>query len=118
VVNVVNSYKLIEVTVDGKNSIIPIDTKEAWNVFEFEFEGETYKVNEGDIVRFITELGEPKQGNLIKISGKKEKTNLQIVPTGYEHKEIWSVLSIKEGTLKILSAEGENEDEDDTEDNE
>jgi len=115
-VNVVNGYKLIEVMIDGKVRVIPIDTKEAWNVFEFEFEGKTYKVNEGDIIRFATEDDEIKQGNLLKVKGKKEKTKLQIVPTGSEHEETWSVLSIKEGSLKVLSVENGNED--DTEDDE
>lgn len=112
-VNVVNGYKLIEVMIDGKVRVIPIDTKEAWNVFEFEFEGKTYKVNEGDVVRFSTEDGVPIQGNLLKIKGKKEKTKLQIVPTGSEHEETWSVLSIKEGSLRVLSVENGNKDDED-----
>jgi hypothetical protein len=112
-VNVTKSYKLIELLIDGKVKIIGIDPKDAWSVFEFSFNDETFVVNEGDIIEFITENGELKTGNILKIKGKKEKTKLQIVPTGMEHEETWSVLSIKEGTFKVINKQ---EDTDNTED--
>jgi hypothetical protein len=105
VINVVESYKLIDLEIDGEEKRLKIDTKEVWNVFESEFEGNTVTVNEGDKISFVTENGEAKEGLVLKIKGKKEKTKIQFVPTSCEYEEIWSVMSIKEGTLKVLGDE-------------
>ena len=40
---------------------------------------------------------------LKKISGKGEKTKLQIVPVGDQKEEIWSVVVMAEGTLVVVS---------------
>ena len=111
-INVTNSYKLIDMNIDGKEKTLKVDPKEAWNVFEVEFDGNTIKVQEGDKISFITENSEIKEGLILKVKGKKEKTKLQIVPTGMDY-EIWSVLSIKEGTLKVLDSGNEIESDED-----
>jgi len=112
-INVTNSYKLIDMNIDGKEKTLKVDPKEAWNVFEVEFDGNTIKVQEGDKISFITENSEIKEGLILKVKGKKEKTKLQIVPTGMDYEEIWSVLSIKEGTLKVLDSGNEIESDED-----
>jgi hypothetical protein len=119
-VKVVDSYKLLGTMVNGKEEIIKVNTSEAWNVFEFAFDGKKGTVNEGDDIEFITENGEKEKGNVLKISGKKEKTKIQIVPEAMEYEEIWSVVSIKDGTLKVIggTVEDYEEEEEETEDEE
>jgi len=73
--------------------------------FEVEGEdGEIVRVNEGDNIQFsLEETGEIVSGRLTKISGKDEKTKLQIMPTGNNVKEeIYSVVAMGECTLKVL----------------
>ena len=126
-VKVESSYKLLETMVNGKVEIIKVNTADAWNVFEFVFDGKKGVVNEGDDIQFITENGEQKKGNVLKISGKKEKTRIQILPEGMDYEEIWSVMSIKDGTLQVIGGtledyeaeeDKESDEEDDTEDDE
>lgn len=116
-VNVVDGYKLVGINIDGETKIIKINPSDAWNVFESVVETENGKVkttvNEGDTIQFVIEDWEIKSGIVNKITGKKEKTKIQIIPTGKDYEEIWSVVSIKEGTLKVLGKEDEvmaNED--------
>ena len=115
-VKVIDSYKLLGTMVNGKEEVIKVNTSDAWNVFEFAFDGKKGVVNEGDDIEFITENGEKKKGNVLKISGKKEKTKIQIVPEAQEYEEIWSVVSIKDGTLKIIGGTVEDYEEDSDED--
>jgi hypothetical protein len=110
-VNISKNYKRIELEIDGKVQIVPIKTSEAWNVFEFDFDGNTYEVNENDTVSFVTESGEKKNGIITKILGTKEKTKVQIIPTGMECEEIWSVMSIKDGTFRVIKTDNTESDE-------
>lgn len=105
-VNVSDNYKLVNMEIDGEERTERLDEK-PWNVMEVEFEGKTTTIQEGDEISFVVETGEIVEGILNKISGKKEKTKLQINPFGKEYETIWSVISIKEGTLKVI----ENKDE-------
>lgn len=100
-VNVVDNYKLINVEVDGEERIEKLDEK-PWNVMEVEFEGKTTTIQEGNQISFVVESGELIEGILNKITGKGEKTKLQINPFEKEYEQIWSIVSIKEGTLKVI----------------
>jgi hypothetical protein len=123
-VNVVSSYKLLTTEIDGKEKTIKVNTSDAWNVFEFVFDGKKGVVSEGDDISFVTENAELKKGQIVKISGKKEKTKIQILPEACEYEEIWSVTSIKDGTLQVIGGtvedyeSDEDEDENDVEDDE
>jgi hypothetical protein len=103
-VNVSDNYKLVNMEIDGEERTERLDEK-PWNVMEVEFEGKTTTIQEGDEIRFVVETGEIIEGVLNKISGKAEKTKLQINPFGKEYEQIWSVVSIKEGTLKVIEQE-------------
>lgn len=100
-INVVDNYKLVTLEIDGEEVTERLDDK-PWNVMEIEFEGKTTTVNEGDPISFVVETGELIEGITNKISGKGEKTKLQINPFGKEYEQIWSIVSIKEGTLKVI----------------
>lgn len=65
-------------------------------------DGEEIRVDEGDSIQFTTEDGVVVTGKLTKISGKGEKTKLQIVPEGGQKEEIWSVLVMAEGSLEVV----------------
>lgn len=67
--------------------------------------GKAVRVDEGDVISFATETGESIQGRVTKISGKGEKTKFQIVPTGEQKEEIWSVIVIQEDSLIVLKEE-------------
>ena len=82
-----------------KERTVEIDTKEAWAVVEFEINGETVTVHEGSQIEFVTESGENVVGQVVKITGKGEKTKLQIMPIGADCEQIWKVVNIK--TLKV-----------------
>jgi len=108
-VNIVDNYKLVNVFVDNLEKTVKVNTSEAWNVIEFEFDGNKTTINEGDEIEFIIDTGEKISGTLLKIGGKKEKTKFQIKPFMSECEQIWSITSIKEGTLKLINS-GEEEE--------
>ena len=98
--NVERNFKLINLPIDGKERTVEIDTKEAWTVVEFEINGETVAVHEGNQIEFVTESGENVVGQVVKITGKGEKTKLQIMPIEADCEQIWKVVNIK--TLKVI----------------
>ena len=65
-------------------------------------EEENVRIDEGDRVTFVPEsTGEVKIGVVTKISGKGEKTKLQILPVGSQCEEIWPLINIAENSLKL-----------------
>ena len=65
--------------------------------------GKGIRIDEGDFIGFATETGESIKGTVTKISGKGEKTKLQIVPKDSQKEEIWSVLVIAEDSLSVIT---------------
>lgn len=63
------------------------------------------RIDEGDLINFATETGESITGRVTKISGKGEKTKLQIVPKDSQKEEIWSVLVMAEDSLIVVNNE-------------
>ena len=63
------------------------------------------RIDEGDLINFATETGESITGRVTKISGKGEKTKLQIVPKDSQKEEIWSVLVMAEDSLTVVNNE-------------
>jgi hypothetical protein len=104
-VNVTENYKLVEVLINGKLETVKINTSDAWNVFEFISDEKTFKVEENDQVQFTVDGGSAKVGTIVKLSGKGEKTKIKIVPLDQECEEIWSVMSIQEGSFKVIKKE-------------
>lgn len=72
-------------------------------------EGNLVTISEGDPIQFCLESGEVRTGKLVKLIGKGDKLKLQILPTLKECEEIWSVLQMADGSLKLHE---ENEDND------
>ena len=74
---------------------------------------ELQTISEGDRIRFITENGELKKGNITKLKGAKpEKVEIEFIPSDGKHKETWSVVEMQEGSLRLIEDdEGDNEDE-------
>lgn len=67
----------------------------------------TLRIDEGMKIKFATETGELIKGSLTKISGKGEKTKLQIIPYGAQKEEIWALAVMAEGSLGIDESEDE-----------
>lgn len=62
------------------------------------------QIDEGNKIEFQVESsGEVKTGRLTGISGKGDKTKITIMSEGGEHEEIWSLICISEGSLKVVS---------------
>lgn len=67
------------------------------------------RIDEGDFIAFTTETGEIITGRVTKISGKGEKTKLQIVPKDSQKEEIWSVLVMAEDSLTVVENDEDKE---------
>ncbi|MDF2950497.1 MAG: hypothetical protein K0S18_80 [Anaerocolumna sp.] len=59
------------------------------------------RIDEGMKIKFVAETGEVISGTLTKISGKGEKTKLQIIPYGAQKEEIWALTVMQESSLGI-----------------
>lgn len=81
---------MINVLTSAYKSIV-IETKEG-----------SKTISEGMTLRFADENAEIVEGGLIKISGKKDKTTFQIVPTGAVKHEIWHLVDIAAESIEIL----------------
>jgi hypothetical protein len=68
-------------------------------------------ISEGNKISFITDPdGEVKEGIVTGFKGSKaDKVEVEIIPSGAGHKEIWKVIDMVEGSLKLV--EGTDEDE-------
>ncbi len=61
-------------------------------------------ISEGNKISFVTEgTAEAKEGAVTGLKGSKpDKVEIEIVPTGEGHKEIWKVTDMVEGSLKLV----------------
>ena len=83
---------MIEIEVNPYKSIIVIDE-----------EGELVTISEGDNIQFTLENEKTeKQGVVTKFNGKKEKLKIQMVPKNQTYEEIWPLIMMKEGSLKLV----------------
>ena len=63
-------------------------------------------ISEGNKISFTTENGELKKGTITGFVGSKpEKVEIEIIPSGENHKEIWKVIDMIEGSLKLVEDE-------------
>ena len=84
-----------------------LTTTNPFKSVEVETANGVLRIDEGMKIAFAAETGEKISGTLTKISGKGEKTKLQIIPYGAQKEEIWSLSVMSEGSLHI-----DQEDED------
>jgi hypothetical protein len=83
--------------------MIEIDTNPYKSIVIVDDEGKLLTVSEGDKIEFAIEsTGEVKQGLITKLNGKNEKLKIQIVPKDQNYEEIWPVVAISEGSLKLV----------------
>lgn len=83
---------MVEISVNPYKSIVIVDEK-----------GELLTISEGDSIQFIIEsTGEIKQCCVTKFLSKDEKLKIQVIPTGQNYEEIWPVVAIKDGSLKLV----------------
>jgi predicted transcriptional regulator len=74
---------------------------------EVETKEGTLRIDEGMKIKFAAETGEKISGTLTKISGRGEKTKLQIIPYGAQKEEIWALAVMMESSLGIDDSEDE-----------
>jgi len=89
-----------------------IDVKKVpYKSIEVETEVGTQTISSGNKIRFVTEdNGELKQGVVTGFKGTKpEKVEVEFIPSDGKHKELWSILEMEDGSLR-LSEEEKDED--------
>ena len=80
--------------------------KDAYKSFVVMVDEEEVVISEGDKVEFVSEFtGEKKVGTITKISGKGDKTKIQIMPVNSQCEEVWSITVIAEDSLKLFEEE-------------
>lgn len=69
-------------------------------------------LSEGQKITFVTEGdGIVKEGIITGFSGTKPaKVEIEIIPSGAGHKEIWKVIDMVEGSLKLVEETDEDEE--------
>jgi len=85
--------------------MVVVDTNIYKSVVVLNEEETPMLISEGDKIEFSLESGEVKKGQLQKLQGKDEKLKLTILPEGKECQEIWSVLVMVDGSLKVIDEE-------------
>lgn len=70
-------------------------------------ENEVQIISEGNKITFVVEDdGVIKEGIITGFKGSKpEKVEVEIIPSGAGHKEIWKVIDMIEGSLKLVEDE-------------
>lgn len=82
--------------------MIVVDTNIYKSVIVLDEEESPVLISEGDKIEFALESGDVKKGVLQKLQGKDEKLKLTILPEGKECQEIWSILVMVDGSLKVV----------------
>ena len=91
---------MIDINLNPYKSIIVVDD-----------EGELLTISEGDKVEFTIEsTGEVKQGFVTKFGGKNEKLKIQIVSKEDACEQIWPIVVMSEGSLKLVEDSEEEND--------
>ena len=93
---------MLEISVNPYKSIVIVDNN-----------SEFLTVCEGDAIEFAIEsTGEVVKGVVTKFASKDEKLKIQIFNPDKNCEEIWSVVLIKEGSLKLVEVTNKVNDED------
>ena len=85
----------------GGIAIIQVEKNPYKSIVVQDKDGEDITISEGKDIKFVLESGEVRKGRLIKLQGKDDKLKLQIMPEGEEHEEIWSMMSLVDGSLEL-----------------
>jgi hypothetical protein len=90
----------------GENVVIVKENPYKSIIVEDE-DGNNVTISEGDKIQFCLESGLIKKGVVTKFQGKDDKLKIQMMPLKNDCEEIWSVLVMAEGSLKLDNEEGE-----------
>ena len=91
---------MIDIQLNPYKSIVVIDN-----------EGELITISEGDTIQFEIETTKVvKQGIVTKFISKDEKLKIQMVPKNQTYEEIWPVIAMKDGSLKLVEDTEEEND--------
>jgi len=90
---------MVEIKVNPYKSVVVLDS-----------EGEEITISEGDQVQFCLDSGLVKKGRITKLQGKGDKLKIQLLPSEKECEEIWPIVVISDGSLK-LQDDSDEEDE-------
>ena len=71
--------------------------------------GDKIVVSEGDNIQFCLESGVVRRGRVTKLQGKDDKLKIQIIPEDKECEEIWPVIVMADGSLKLLKERNSDE---------
>jgi hypothetical protein len=86
--------------------MILIQTNPYKSIIVLNEEEKPITLSEGDNIQFDLEgTGEAKVGHITKFSGKNEKLKIQIIPKDQTYEEIWPVVFMNEGSLKLVEDE-------------
>jgi len=80
--------------------LITIDTNPYKSII-VDSEGKLVTIREGDKIKFCLESGLVKRGTVTKLQGKEDKLKIQMMPKEKECEEIWSVMVMVDGSLKL-----------------
>lgn len=72
-------------------------------------EGEKITIAEGDQIQFCLDSGIVKKGRVTKLQGKDDKLKIQMVPIDKECEEIWPIVVMSDGSLKLQEDDEEEE---------
>ena len=88
--------------------MIVVDVNPYKSVIVLDEEENPILVSEGDKIEFVLESGEVKKGTVTKLNGKNEKLKIQMLNEEKTHEEIWPIISMAEGSLKLVEETDEN----------
>jgi len=91
---------MVEIKINPYKSIVVLDNN-----------GEDLIISEGNDIQFCLDSGLIKKGKIIKLIGKGDKLKIQLMPEGKECEEIWSILQISDGSLRLYNEDEDSEDE-------
>jgi hypothetical protein len=91
--------------------MIVVETNPYKSIVVLNEDDEPIMISEGDKIEFTVEsTGEIKKGIVTKFNSKNEKLKLQMVPDNETYEQIWPIIAMSEGSLKLVEdSEDKNE---------
>ena len=92
--------------------MIVVETNPYKSIVVLNEDDEPIMISEGDKIEFTVEsTGEIKKGIVTKFNSKNEKLKLQMVPDNETYEQIWPIIAMSEGSLKLVEdSEDKNEE--------
>jgi len=98
---------MVEIKVNPYKSVVVLDN-----------DGEELTISEGNQVQFCLDSGLVKKGRITKLQGKGDKLKIQLLPNEKECEEIWPIVVISDGSLRLIDDSDDSEEEGDNEEDE